>query len=198
MPPVYVVGEDALCCALGERLVVTLGTHELAQDPINTGGRTRLFEALPRYAKLARRHPVLCIADTDGGCALGFLKQYTPHDAPPDLLLRFAVTMSESWLLADRKGFSDFFKVPMTQVPTFPDAIMHAKRAVLALAMKSRRKLIRQEVVSREDSTRPGSGYNHHLCDFVKTHLDLLKAAEASPSLCRAIRRFSKLAAARR
>lgn len=65
----YVVGEDGLSCALGVRLASDVLRQSLAQPPIDTKGVTKLVPALPRYAQLAARKPVLCIADTDGKCA---------------------------------------------------------------------------------------------------------------------------------
>ena len=72
MSRILVVGEDTLCCALGERLVAAcLPDWQLAQPSIDTKGVTKLQPSLPRYLSLARSlHPVLCIADTDGQCAV--------------------------------------------------------------------------------------------------------------------------------
>lgn len=68
MPRLLVIGEDLLCCALGERIVEQcLPGWTLASPPINTGGITKLRVALPRYAMQARHvQPVFCLADTDG------------------------------------------------------------------------------------------------------------------------------------
>ena len=67
---VLVVGEDALCCAFGERLVHTiLPDWTLARESINTGGITKLKPNLYRYVEQAHHvQPVVCVADTDGRC----------------------------------------------------------------------------------------------------------------------------------
>ena len=68
MKRILVVGEDALCCALGEKLVAAaLPGWSLAGPAIDTKGVTKLIPALPRYSEQAQFvQPVLCIADTVG------------------------------------------------------------------------------------------------------------------------------------
>ena len=81
MKSIVLVGEDALSCALGARLIAhVLPEWQVPIAPINTGGVTRLRAALPRYRdQLARQQPVLCIADTDRACARTMLDDWLPH-----------------------------------------------------------------------------------------------------------------------
>lgn len=189
---VLVVGEDALCCALGERLVEScLPRWALSQPSIHTGGVTRLVKALPRYVEQAKQvQPVLCIADTDRRCALELLDGWLPRGGHPSLMLRLAVTESESWVLADRDAFANALQVSIKQVPRSPDSEIDPKRVVLTLASRSRRRQIREEVVSPLDPNKPGNGYNLHLCAFVGDRWDPNRAAVNSPSLQRAVRRL--------
>ncbi|HEX4462106.1 MAG TPA: hypothetical protein VIA18_29220 [Polyangia bacterium] len=189
------IGEDALCCALGERIVAEVGLS-MAQPAINKRGITRLLPELRRYSNLANQTPVLCVADTDGGCVVKILKDNMPPNAPAQFLFRLAVSESESWLLADRGEISKFLGVSMSSVPKDPDDVRDAKRLVLSLAAKSSLRQIREELVSSEDRTRPGSGYNVHLCRFVLNHWRIPEAASASPSLRRAVQSIKRLNAA--
>lgn len=191
-----VVGEDALCCALGERLIRDcLPDWSLAAPPINTRGVTRLRADLARYARVASHaYPVLCIADTDGQCALHLRRAWIAR-APSGLMLRLAVPEAESWVMADAGAFARGFAVPEGKVPRKPDEIADPKSVVLGLARRSKRRPVRDEVISPLDPTKPGSGYNLHLCALVKTGWRAAVAAESSPSLRRALAALQALGA---
>lgn len=196
MTRILVIGEDALCCALGERLVACcLPDWRLAGPTIDTRGVTKLLPALPRYAQQAERvQPVLCIADTDGRCPVDLLAQWRPVRTERCLLLRFAVTEAESWVIADREGTAQALAIPLTRLPHRPDEEPDPKRLLLTLAARSRKRAIREELVSFVDRNKPGSGYNLHLGAFVRSQWDARRAARVSPSLARAVKRIEELA----
>lgn len=191
-----VVGEDSLCCSLGERLVSSfLPEWRLAGPSIDTKGRTKLAPKMVSYLEQARHvQPVLCIADTDGECPALLHRSWLcrPID---QLLLRFAVVEAESWLLADRKGLADALKVPLSGIPREPDAEGDPKRVILNLSRKSTNRTVREELVSPSNPSRAGTGYGFHLSQFVRHKWNPVVAAEASPSLARAIRRLEGFAA---
>jgi len=186
------VGEDALCCAIGEQLAHSvLPDWTLARESINARGITKLAPSLPRYMEQARHvQPVICIADTDGRCPAELLSLWLGNKVEERFAFRLAVIEAESWLLADQESLAEFFAVPVGKVPNDPDELPDPKRAVLALARRSKRRSIRTEVVSSSDPTKPGSGYNLHLGEYVRTRWRALRAAERSPSLARAIQRI--------
>jgi hypothetical protein len=192
---ITLVGEDALCCALGERLIFA-GLPGWRVDMFNTKGVTKLASAMPRYLNLAKHvMPVLCVADTDGKCVLALRKKWLAKSSADRLLLRFAVTEAESWVMADRLGFAEALAVPANKVPRHPDDEIDPKRSLLSLANESKKRLIRDELVSLTDRARPGSGYNLHLCNFIRTRWDPLRASQHSPSLARALRSLETLRA---
>lgn len=197
MTRIRVVGEDALCCALGERLVAeVLPAWSLAGESINTRGITKLVPNLPRYLEQARHvQPVLCIADTDHRCPVELLRQWPMGRGVERFLLRLAVSEAESWVLADRQGTAKFFGIAPKHVPEFPEQAPDAKRTVLRLAALSKVRPLRQEMVSSADVNKPGSGYNLHLCRLVSHHWSSVRAAESCDSLSRAISRLQGLAA---
>lgn len=197
MTRIRVVGEDALCCVLGERLVTqVLPGWSLAGESINTRGITRLVPNLPRYQELARHvQPVLCIADTDHRCPVELLRQWSLNRPLQRFILRLAVSEAECWILADRQGTADFFGVALKHVPDRPERLPDAKRAVLRLAGLSRVRPLRQEMVSSTDNNRPGTGYNLHLCQLVSRHWSSSRASASCDSLNRAISRLQRLAA---
>lgn len=198
MNRILVVGEDALCCALGERLVEScLPGWMLVAAPVDKAGITKLIPDLPRYAKYSQsgQAAVLCIADTDRACAKQLAEQWRPKHAPQEFLLRLAVTEAESWLLADRVSFANYFDVPLNRIPVIPDEVADPTRLVLELAAKSKKKTIRNEVVRDKSATKAGAGYNLHLGAFVRDAWGIHNAASISPSLARAVGRLQTLGA---
>ena len=180
-------------CALGGKLAADVLGCQLAQPAVNTNGVTKLRPAISRYIGLTRMHPVLCIADTDGACASALAEQWLPSRAPADFLLRFAVAESESWLLADRESLAEYLQVPEARMPSNPDDEVDAKRVLLNLARRSRKREIRAELVSQADPSKPGTGYNAHLSSYVSRYWQPREAVARSPSLGRAIRRLEAL-----
>ncbi|MBV6304370.1 DUF4276 family protein [Candidimonas humi] len=195
MKKILVVGEDVLCCALGEKLVAAaLPSWRLAGPSIDKKGITKLTPDLTRYINQARYvQPVLCIADTDGKCAKKLLESWRPLHATEDFILRLAVTEAESWILADRQEFSAYLKVPINRVPHNTDSIADPKRLVLTLAARSGKRVFRDEMVSYTDPNKPGSGYNLHLSDFVRTRWRAQSAKTVSESLDRAMNSLSRV-----
>ncbi|MCX7672925.1 hypothetical protein LCC91_08070 [Tepidimonas taiwanensis] len=194
MKRILVVGEDALCCALGKRLVEeVMPGWSLAGEPINKRGITELVPALPRYLNQARYvQPVLCIADTDGRCVRDLLRKWLSslEIRSCAFYLRLAVTEAESWVLADREKFAVHFGVSVTKIPHCTDEIDDPKRLILSLVRKSRSRIHRVEMVSESDAGKPGSGYNEHLQFFVKEVWRPLVGCSNSESLARAVRRL--------
>lgn len=124
MKRVLVVGEDALSCALGERLVGSAMPGWSLVPPINTKGVTKLISGLPRYIEQARYvRPVVCVADTDGSCVKTLLARWVQTPPPTAFHLRLAVTEAESWVLADRDGFARYVRVSLNRVPSRTDDI---------------------------------------------------------------------------
>lgn len=197
MTRIRVVGEDALCCVLGERLVATaLPRWQLSGASINTRGVSKFVSALPRYAEQARHvQAMLCIADTDGRCAVELRQLWWPRGASGPFLMRLAVTEAESWVLADREAVADFFRVALKHVPLQPEAEPDAKRTMLHLAKLSKVRELREEMLSFSDLSKPGAGYNLHLGRLVQQVWQPRRAAERSDSLRRALERLEALAA---
>jgi hypothetical protein len=195
MNSLVLVGEDELCCALGERLIEqTLPGWTLAVKPIPTRGVTRLKSSLHRYVQQAMHMwPVLCIADTDGACPVSLIQEWLPHAVPQRFLLRLAVTESEAWVMADRSAFANALGVSVASVPRDPEALSDAKREVLRLAARSSKRRVKEDMLSVQDINKPGTGYNKYLCAFVRQEWRAAVAREESQSLNRAILALQQL-----
>jgi len=190
-----IIGEDALCCALGVKLIRSCLPH-LNLDPfIDKKGRTKLFPELPRLSGAATPDRlVLCVGDTDRNCARSILDQYLPETVPRTFVFRLAVTESESWVLADREMFARYFAIPLECIPRQTDPIQDPKRLLVTMMQRSKRRTFREEMVSMRDPNKPGTGYNRHLEDFIQGHWRFANACESSESLRRAVARLKSLA----
>ncbi|MGY1488238.1 hypothetical protein ACW4YW_02405 [Methylobacillus pratensis] len=193
MSRVFVIGEDVLCCTLGTKLVEQVLKWELAQPAIDTKGITNLRKNLARYTQIANLFPVLCIADTDGRCVLDAHKQAAPTGVPAQFHLRFAIPEIESWLMADKHALAEFLQVSETIIPDNPDEIQDAKRVILNVVFRSKQRHLRQEMISTNDRSKPGTGYNVHLRDFAAHCWRPLIALERSPSLARTVNRLNEM-----
>ncbi len=164
---VVLIGEDLLCCALGERLVKDVLGVPLAREPINTGGRTQLEANLGNYAKRAGLGPVLCIADSDGRCVKSILDQKLTFPRPPSFALRYAVAEAECWIMADTDTFAAFLGVSSARLSRNPEQLPDPKAALLALAGTSRHRRVRDRLVSPMNPAKPSAEYNLTLRDYI-------------------------------
>jgi hypothetical protein len=135
------------------------------------------------------------ITDLDrDACAAAFVERHLP-DRATGMHLRVAVRQVESWLMADAESLSTFLSVPRSGVPSDPDACEDAKRELGALAGRSRRRVVRDEMLPRPRSGRlVGPAYPSRLIEFVNTEWRPDQAAMRSESLRRCVRRLRELA----
>lgn len=152
----------------------------------SAGGKTKLDNKLKKYCQAARNTAWVVFRDSDSQCPVSLRERLLARlPENPLFLLRIVHTMTEAWFLADVEGFSSYFKVQKGQVPLAPEDEHHAKQTLLALCRKSRSRTIRDQVV--RDDGHPGPLFVHHLTEFAREHWQIEPAAEASPSLRRAI-----------
>lgn len=201
MRQLVLVGEDGLCCALGERLLAhALPGWAMATAPVDKQGVTKLVPELERYAKVAKNKfgpAVVCIADTDGQCPVEWLAARLPKQVPERFLMRLAVAEAESWVMADHVNVQAHFRIPANKLSRAPDELADPKAALLQLLWRHAPGELKQDMVQGHvNPPRRGTGYNPHLRTFVTDHWDPAQAAKRSPSLQRAIRRISLLEAA--
>ena len=169
---------------------------------IQTEGLTGYGELKARFSSfnmIARyREPVLLITDLDNpkSCPTGLITEWSHgFEIEPDLLFRVAIVEIETWLLADRTGFSRWLEVSDTLIQRHPENITHPKEALVRLAGRSANRSLRESIVPPPGGTRSvGAGYNDCLGEFAAQYWDPEAARLYSPSLNRAIIRIGELA----
>lgn len=182
---VFIVGEDELCCAIADALIVDSGIPARIQQRIVSGGAAPFKSKIAAMNNVANKvMPVLMIADADQApCVVTQRNSWLPANVSPKLSMRLAVTEAEAWILADHIGFSRFASVSKDLFPMHPETAPDPKQALLALIKKSKRRELRDEMLPGKGATSPvGLGYNVHMTDFVKNYWSVSRAKDRAPS----------------
>ena len=104
----------------------------------------------------------------------------------PDFVLRFAVRMVESWLLAD-PGLADALSIPRAKLPRHPDSERHGKKLLIELVRRYSPRSVQDGFLPdvRQHGVT-GYDYEPRLARFVERNWAPGDAAKRSPSLKRA------------
>jgi hypothetical protein len=166
--------------------------HDIG-SAIDKRGKSNLDPDIPKYNAAARWEPWVIFRDTDSKCPVELREKLTAgiDSWSNAFALRLAHSMTEAWLLADRKGFADYFGVSVASVPRDPETLQHAKQTVLVLCSRSSSRDVREGMVSRGGDTGPL--FVSMVNDFAINHWSVEEALEGSQSLRRAVLRISEL-----
>lgn len=196
MQEIVIATEDILSESVAKRLVAETRSRFVVANALRRNGAGYLRSRFRSFCDIARRTPVLLIADLDTtACPSALIDTWSRRDAIPDqLLFRIAVRQIESWILADREGIAKFLSVRVANIPKAPDALGNAKHSLLRVAQKAPRSIRDDLVAERNAIAAQGLGYNDLLSKFVRTTWNPRNAASRSGSLDRARMRLSELA----
>jgi hypothetical protein len=130
--------------------------------------------------------------DNDAPCAGELVKTLLPKPSK-GMRLRIAVPTIEAWLLADAKGIARYFRVPPHSIPSNPEALTNAKRALVDVARRSRLRSIRDDMVPAANTTAAvGPGFVARVAEFADTDWSWKRAAARSDSLRRCVARIAE------
>lgn len=156
------------------------------------GGKAKLDRKLGAYNAAAQHGRWIVIRDlnSDADCGPALVAKLLPNPSK-QMHFRIAKRSVEAWLLADRKGFSQFFSTPLARIPLQPELLEHPKKAVLQIVRRSRKRAIREDMIPREGSgAKEGPAYSSRLAEFAQTIWQPEHAAETSDSLRRCLLRL--------
>lgn len=185
--PINLVVEDVLSEAV---LRAVLGAHSrFAVEVCHIGrGYGYIKQKIGAFNNAAKGTPYFILADLAAECAPTQNSQWLRVPAKPNLLFRIAVKEIESWVLADRIGVASFLGISETLIPVSVDEIVDPKHFLIELARRSRRRVLREAIVPRSNTTaKIGPDYNGQLCSFVAKEWNVQAAVASSRSLRRAI-----------
>jgi hypothetical protein len=173
--------------AVVRRLVTMVGAH---LGPVyGKSGKPALRQKLGGYNNAARHAPWFVLVDLDGDadCAPPLRQEWLPNPSA-GLCFRVAVRQVEAWLLADAGTLAAYLGVAKSAVPGWPETLDNAKVAMVTLARRSHRKIIRADMVPRPEAGRlVGPAYTSTLIEYVDRHWRPQIARHHAASLDRAI-----------
>ena len=165
---------------------------------IDTRGKGGFDTRIANYNRAALRGPWLALRDSDrdsGDCPAALRQSLLSEPQSPALSLRLAVRAVEAWLLADREAFAEHFAVPIARVPLDPEGESNPKTTLSNCARRSRRREVREGVAAPAGSAGTGPEYSAFMLPFARDVWRPDVAAEAAPSLHRALREIDRLVA---
>lgn len=196
MEYICVATEDVLSEAVALKLIGLTNGKLVVSQKLRKNGFGYLKSKFPNFCNLAKNMPVVLITDLDHcPCAPSLIEKWKKEEALPyNLIFRVAIREIESWILADRDGFSDFLKISKSLIPIAPDQLSNPKATLLSLAQKAPRNLKDGLVAKKGTLAIQGVEYNLILSHFVNQLWNPLKAADNSDSLNRAVKRIKEFA----
>jgi hypothetical protein len=127
-------------------------------------------------------------------CAPGLLERELGKVRHERLIIRIAVRMVESWLLADREGIASALRIPAARIDRRPDTLKNPKQRIANLARESRSRTVREDLTPVAGSgALVGPGYVAWVSQFTRSAWNPINAAANSDSLDRAVRRLTAL-----
>jgi hypothetical protein len=188
--PINLAIEDVLSEAVLKKLLNYSGRPYSVGSSYRRGGYGYLRKNIHGFNNAAKGTPFLVLTDLDRyQCAPDLIRDWLKVPKHPNLILRVAVKEIETWLLADRVGFAKFLGISKNLIRMDVESIEKPKEYLISLAKRSRKRLIRVDIVPLPRSTaKQGRNYNGRLISFVNNFWNIQSAQRNSPSLQRAIK----------
>lgn len=188
--PINLVYEDVLRGAVLDKILAHVEADYVVGLRLSKNGFGYIKKNIRGFNKAAQGSPYLVLTDLDQtDCPITLIQDWLGGQPKhPNLLFRIAVREVESWLLADRRAFSDFFAVDLAKVPQNPDQVDDPKRDLINLVRTSKQKDLRQAIVPEQGSTaKVGKDYNAPLLKFISQPWRVREAMNQSKSLQRTV-----------
>ena len=186
--PVNLVVEDDLSEVVLRRILRESSTRFYVGSCYGKTGFGYIKKRIAGFNRASRGTPFFVLSDLEETCSPKQIREWLSQPMSPNLIFRIAVKEVESWVLADRVGFSSFLGIRSELIPANVDAIDDPKQFLIKLARRSRRRALREAIVPKPNSTaKVGPDYDGQLSDFVHNSWNVRRAIECSVSLKKAI-----------
>src|ERR1035437_1394602 len=203
---VYIVGEDSVTSAI-IRKVINYCTKEIeiiTELPARGG---QIKSKISEFNKLSASFPVILLTDLDATiCAPELLRQLIPNDKHENFIFNIAIDEAEAWLMADRKGFSEYFGIDIDEIPqsvpkkqggrkALKEMDFHYKSSMFLtheLIKKSKKKELILQLTPKVGASK-GPEYNSGILPFIEKKWSINEACINSDSLSRMIGRITTL-----
>lgn len=199
---VYIVGEDDVTKTIIQKLINYCSEkYNIISSLPARGGRIKSM--VGNFNLLSDQTPVILLTDLDTyDCAPILINTwFRDLTKNPNFLVRVAIDEAEAWLMADREGFSNYFKVPITRIPT-SKSLLKRKPVIREMDFPYKSSLyMMREIIPHtskqdfkislvaKDGISKGAEYNSSLVPFID-QWDIENAIENSYSLERTVNRL--------
>ena len=184
--PLNLVFEDQL----SEFVMIKLADHfnkYVIANSYSESGIGYIKRNLKGFNEASKGCPFFVLVDLDNvECAPTLMVEWLNRTTNQNLIFRVAVREVEAWLLADIDGFSEYFGIPKSLVLHNYEKILNPKEALIQLVRRCRKRVIREDIVPKDEFAKIGPNYNGRLGDFVINHWNIERAMFNSDSLSRA------------
>lgn len=200
---VYYGGEDQVTKLIAKQLIRYAtqleGLDNLTLDDANPRDYgTRALEKLKLIIRLSNAAPVICVFDSDNDCVIEILNRYARDGwKKQHLAINIAIDEGETWLMADRQSFSDYFGIRLSLIPDIKKNSQELSESIpyktslyflQQMVPYSRKKRVLENLSCERPGKKPPT-YNALWADFIENHWNMEIASHNSESLLRAINR---------
>ena len=209
MRDVFISGEDDATRAVIRRLVADYNPNLHIMQSLPARG-SEIKSKIPNFNTLSQQYPVILLTDLDNEpCApIGKDTLLNGVIQSQDFIINIAVDEVEAWLMADTKGFANYFGIPVSKLPQFAPQKMQGRKPLseISLNVKSswhlthqlahhsqKAEIKAQIAVPMEDKTCKGKEYNTAIVPFIENVWNPEAGRMVSDSLNRMIVRITKL-----
>jgi len=198
----YSYVEDVLSKAVVCKIVAYVNSLLIAKElsfrpgfPSVTGGNGRLRSIAQRFIPSAKAGLcVIIVTDLDTVPTPNELGKVWFNinclsELPHAFIFRIAIREIESWIMADRVGFSTYMSFSMSNLPVQVDDIADPKGYLLNLIQRKCNKKWQKDMLPLK-SQHIGLEYNPRLVRFIEESWNVENAMKSSESLFRSINRI--------
>lgn len=188
------VFEDELSEFVMQKIIAQFGSKYRVGYSYSGGGFGYIKKGIAGFNAASVYTPFFVLTDLDNHeCPIELMNNWLPPEGRnQNLIFRIAVREIESWILSDREGFASFIDISIQNIPRKPDLEPDAKRTLINLVKKSRRRRIKEDIIPRNEYVAQGPNYNDRLMEYVLETWDINRAVQNSDSLKRAINHLNK------
>jgi len=198
----FIVGEDAVTYTIIKKILTHCSNNfEIISELPARGGQVK--SQIKQYNKLSETYPVILLIDLDNNdCAPQLLNKLISVKNK-NFIFNIAIDEAEAWLMADREGFADYFKINLKEIPVAclkkqggGKALTEMNFSVKSswfltheLIKKSRSSEFIQQLTPKPNASK-GPEYNPCILPFIENKWNIDNACKNSDSLNRMITRI--------
>jgi len=184
--PINLVYEDDLSEYILTKLLNCFGSKYHTGHSYNGRGYGYIKSNINGFNQACVAIPFLVLTDLDANsCPPQLIASWFKKPMHVNMIFRVAVTEVESWLLADIEGYAEFIGVSKANFPSDPEREIDAKRTLIRLTNRSRKRELKEDIIPLNDNAKIGPNYNGRLMQFVFDYWDINRAMKRSSSLKR-------------